>query len=133
MIRAHLIGETLNLSRGTQLRDFLHVDDAARALLLGASAAGDKRGSVWNVGSGAIHTVREAATRIGSMAGGRGTLNWGGRPELPYEIHNGALSTARIGEDLGFQPRFTLDEGLRDTVAWWRGHPQSDVQENKGS
>jgi nucleoside-diphosphate-sugar epimerase len=110
-------GEPAPMTNGLQRRDFLYVADAGDALA--ALAGSDLTGAV-NVASGKAVELRNLAGRIGELTG---------RPEL---LQIGALATRdgepaelradvrRLHEELGWRPRLTLEQGLEDTLAWWR-------------
>jgi nucleoside-diphosphate-sugar epimerase len=99
------------------VRDFLHVADSgdAFAALLDSGVEG-----AVNVGSGEGVAVADVVRRIAALAG---------RPEL---VELGALQApageppllvadvGRLRDEVGWRPSRSLDEGLRDTVEWWR-------------
>jgi len=106
---------------GAQLRDYIYIDDAIDALVtMGASDA--PAGRVYNVGSGVGIRMVDMAQRIIAAAGG------GRRECAPWPVVAGQIETgdfvadiSRISADLGWQPRVGIDEGLRRTVAFYRG------------
>lgn len=121
---ARLVGGTLDalaagreatFSTGTQERDFLHVEDVAAALV--ALLASKVSGAV-NIGSGEAIAVRALAERLAAFTDGAALLRFGVRPVAPDEPPRLVAATARLEQELGFRPRFTLDAGLRD--AWVR-------------
>lgn len=116
IILSLLRGEPALCSSGEQERDFLHVGDAAAALV--ALLESDVRGPV-NVGSGRATAVRDIALRLAAMLDGEELLRLGALPAGSEE----SLVVAdieRLSREVGFRPRFDLEGGLADTVAWWR-------------
>ncbi|HLP43069.1 MAG TPA: NAD(P)-dependent oxidoreductase [Fibrobacteria bacterium] len=119
-----LSGRDASLSHGTQKRDFLHAADVAGAFaaLLDSTVEGPV-----NVGSGEAVSVREVAERIAAAIGevggqggpsGQGRLRFGEREDAgPAHIQ---ADVARLRDEVGFRPRFDLEEGLRDAILWWR-------------
>jgi len=82
-LRARLAaGEPAALSRGTQVRDFLDVREAAR--MIAEAALGSGQGPV-NICSGVPITVRALAERIADEYGRRELLRFGARPEDPFD------------------------------------------------
>ncbi len=78
-IRSRLAaGQPAELTRGTQVRDFMHVADAAAAIV--AAATDDVQGAV-NVCSGQPVTVRELAERVADEVGRRDLLQFGARAD----------------------------------------------------
>lgn len=116
--RRLVAGERAPVSAGTQRRDFLHVDDVAGAFA--ALVDSDVAGAV-NIASGEAVTVRSIAERLAGAAGRPELLDVGAvaqRAGDPAEI---AADVTRLREEVGFTPARTLDEGLGETVEWWRG------------
>ncbi|HEV7372650.1 GDP-L-fucose synthase [Arenibaculum sp.] len=99
---------------GRALRDFLHVDDAADALvLLLARHAG---GAPVNVGSGSEVTILELARLVAR------TVGWSGAivpdPSKPDGTPRKLADTSRLAA-LGWRPRIGLAEGLADAYRWY--------------
>ncbi|OFZ53165.1 MAG: nucleoside-diphosphate-sugar epimerase [Bdellovibrionales bacterium RIFOXYC1_FULL_54_43] len=102
---------------GLQKRDFVHVSDVARACHL-AMQSSQAAGHVINIGSGIQYTILEIAERM-ARAMMRPTI----RPELTGKCRIGDvrhcfadISLAR--KLLGFEPRITLSDGLRELTDW---------------
>lgn len=102
---------------GTQVRDFLHVEDVARAIW--AVARSGLTGVV-NVGSGLPVTVREIVATVGALVGRPDRIAWGARPADPSDPPFICANNARLVQATGWEPRYGLEEGLRVTVDWWR-------------
>lgn len=115
--RALLRGDPAACTHGAQVRDFLHVADAAEAFV--ALLDGDVTGAV-NIGSGVPVTLADVVGQLGT---------WVGRPDL---VRLGALPAAaddppllvadvrRLAQEVGWQPRRGLSDGLAEALAWWR-------------
>ena len=108
-----LAKEDAPLTAGTQVRDFLHVDDVAAATF--ALARSTVTGAV-NIGSGAPVAVKEIALEIGRQLGGVERLRFGAMPLPPSEPAKLAPDVTRLREEVGWRPALTLEEGLRKTV-----------------
>jgi nucleoside-diphosphate-sugar epimerase len=116
VVGALLRGEPALCSAGEQRRDFLHVEDAAAALvaLLGSGVTG-----AVNVGSGEAVPVRAVARRLAALVGRPHLLRLGALPatdEAPLVV----ADVRRLREEVGWAPEFSLDCGLARTVAWWK-------------
>ncbi len=100
---------------GEPLREFLYRDDflsACRVLMEQYDGEG-----VVNVGSGEEVTIKDLAGMIASATG------YSGRIEFDISRPDGAerkLLDNQPLRDLGWQPRTPLEEGIRQTVAWYR-------------
>ena len=105
---------------GTQRRDFNYVDDAVRAFLL-AAVRDEARGRVYNLGSDEVIDLRGLAELLVE-------LNGGGSFELiPFPPDRKAIDIgdfyadySRIRDELGWEPRVGLREGLERTLAFYR-------------
>jgi nucleoside-diphosphate-sugar epimerase len=115
--RKLLAGEEAPMTAGTQVRDYLHVADAGAAL----AALADSRvcGPV-NIASGKGVALRELAGLIAAAAGGAGRLRVGALPSRPDEPASLVADTRRLREEVGFEPRISLAQGVAGTVEWWR-------------
>jgi GDP-L-fucose synthase len=108
---------------GTPTREFLYVEDCARALLLAAQRY-DSPDPV-NVGAGFEITMRDLANLVGRLTGFRGRLEWD--PSRPNGQPRRMLDTTRARERFGFVAEMAFEEGLRRTIDWYRAH-QGDVR-----
>jgi len=100
---------------GTPLREFLHVDDLAQAVVV-ASENYDSSLHL-NVGSGEDLTIRNLAEKVAEAAGYTGKIEWdSSRPDgTPRKV----LDVSRV-KTLGWKPTITLDEGIASTIAWYK-------------
>ena len=99
---------------GTPTREFLYVEDAAEAFVLGAERyAGDEP---VNVGTGEEIAIRDLARQIAQATGFTGELVWDATK--PNGQPRRRLDVTRARERLGFTAKTSFAEGLRRTVAW---------------
>jgi GDP-L-fucose synthase len=99
---------------GTPRREFLHVDDLARACLHLLEHYDDP--APINVGTGADLTIRELAETVASVVGYTGRVEWD--TSKPDGTPRKLLKVSRL-QSLGWQPTITLDDGIRATYAWY--------------
>ena len=107
---------------GSQLRDFVFVDDAADAFLR-AGAADACNGEVFNVGGDEPISHRDLVTMLIEAAGG-GSVRFVEWPDEKKRIDIGSFysDSGRFHATAGWQPVTRLPEGLRRTVAFYREH-----------
>lgn len=105
---------------GTHVRDWMHVDDHCRALdrLLTYGLSGQ----VYNIGGGCERTNTAVAQRILSICG-RSIDRIAYVQDRPGHDKRYSLNTAKL-RALGWSPRMPFEQGLRDTVEWYRTHPE---------
>jgi GDP-L-fucose synthase len=101
---------------GEPSREFLYVDDAARALVLAAEHADTSE--PFNVGTGIETRIRDLAETIAAAVGYRGETRWDtSRPDgQPVRY----LDVSRAADLIGFRAQTPLQEGLERTIASFR-------------
>jgi GDP-L-fucose synthase len=97
---------------GEPTREFLYVDDAARALLLAAERLNTSQPV--NVGTGRETRIRDLAHTIRGLVGFEGEIVWDS--SMPDGQPSRYLDTTRARELLGFEAEIALEEGLRRTI-----------------
>jgi CDP-glucose 4,6-dehydratase len=108
-------------SDGQHVRDYFYVEDGAAAyMLLAERLAADPglRGQAFNFSNEIQVTVLDLVRRILALTGSR--LEPDVRNEASNEIRHQYLSAAKARSRLGWRPLFTLEQGLQETVAWYR-------------
>ncbi len=101
---------------GRPTREFLYVEDAARALCDGMARYEDP--DPVNLGTGDEISIHDLAAKIGGLVGYDGELVFD--PTLPDGQPRRRLDTSRARERFGWSARVALDEGLARTIAWTR-------------
>jgi len=109
--------EVLLWGSGSPLREFLHVDDLAKAVLL-CMEKYDEAQQI-NIGSGIEVTIKDLAQMVATKAGFKGNIVWdANRPDgTPRKI----LDNSKL-EKLGWKPSITLDEGISSTLNWYQNN-----------
>jgi GDP-L-fucose synthase len=103
---------------GSPSREFLYVDDAARALVLAAERC--ETSEPFNVGTGTETRIRDLAETIESIVGFEGETIWDdSRPDGQPTRY---LDVSRARETIGFEAEMPLEEGLRRTVESFRAN-----------
>ena len=112
--RASNVEEVVLWGDGTPLREFLHIDDFAKAVFL-ATKSYDSDIHL-NVGTGIEITITELATKVASLAGYQGKIRWD--RTKPTGTPRKVLDVSRI-KSLGWSPSITLDDGIVSTIQWY--------------
>jgi dTDP-glucose 4,6-dehydratase len=119
---------------GGNIRDWLHVEDHCVGLL--RVLADGRPGEKYNIGGGNERTNLEIVDRLCEIleelrpAAANPALRTAGSyvalktfvTDRPGHDRRYAIDAARIRRELGWRPRFTFEEGLRGTVAWYLEH-----------
>jgi dTDP-L-rhamnose 4-epimerase len=106
---------------GQESRDFIHVSDVARAVVLAVTDDGAD-GSTLNVGSGQPTTVERIAVLLKERLGAETQPVISGQYRLG-DIRHGYADTTAIHKQLGFAPEISLEQGLDRFVAWVKQQP----------
>jgi GDP-L-fucose synthase len=101
---------------GRATRDFLHVRDAAHAFVRAAERQGVC--GPFNLGSGTEISIRELAEAVALECGWDGDFVWdSSKPDgQPRRV----LDSSRAARELGWRAQIPLEDGLRETIAWWQ-------------
>jgi UDP-glucose 4-epimerase len=102
---------------GLQSRDFTYVADAVQALIKGAETPGVS-GRVYNIGTGNSVTVLDLIAQLNRLLGTDCRPQHG--PARAGDVRHSRADISRARADLGYEPAVSLEEGLRQTLRWYR-------------
>jgi dTDP-glucose 4,6-dehydratase len=118
MIVRALAGKPLPIyGDGLQQRNWLHVEDNCRAVL--AVLERGRLGHVYNIGGADVKDNLTMARDLLKIIGKPESLI-SHVPDRPGHDRRYALNSGKIKRELGWKPLIPLEEGLRQTVAWYR-------------
>lgn len=112
-----LRGEEVKLVPGDRIRDYLHIEDVASAV---CAVAQSKLTGAVNIGSGVPVTVRDIALNIGTLLDRVDLIKLGALPWSPTEPMHILADNTKLREDTGWKPGYNLEDGLRQTIDWWK-------------
>lgn len=104
---------------GAQTRDFTYVSNAVLATLLAGASQSPLHGQVLNVGTGRRVTITELATAMAQQTG-QPHLQPVHKPERPGDVKHSLADISAARQLIGYEPVATLEEGLAETVEWYR-------------
>jgi UDP-glucose 4-epimerase len=103
---------------GEQTRDFTYVEDVVALVLKTATARG-VAGKVYNAGNGGRISLNEVWKTLQKIEGVEIAADYG--PPRAGDVRDSQADTTSARRDLGHDPQYTLEQGLRRTLAWYRG------------
>jgi CDP-glucose 4,6-dehydratase len=108
-------------SDGTPERDFIYAEDAVDAYLAAASSLEepDLWGRAWNAGAGEPIAVADLVRRLAVAGGSELQPRIEGRPQPGAAPDRRFLDSTAIRDELGWEPRWSLDDGLAATYRWY--------------
>ncbi len=101
---------------GNQTRDFVYVKDIVKANVMAAENQNVK--GVFNIANGSFITIKELAENIIEVIGSKSKIVY--KPERAGDIKHSYASIVETTEILGFKPDFTLQEGLKRTIEFFK-------------
>jgi GDP-L-fucose synthase len=99
---------------GSPLREFLHVDDLAKAILVCLENYDDMQHI--NIGSGIEISIKDLSIKIADIVGYNGKIIWDSK--YPNGTPRKVLDITKITK-LGWAPLISLDSGIKSTVEWY--------------
>ena len=113
---------------GSAIRSFVYVEDAARAVLIALEKG--RRGQAYNIDSGVGITIADLARHVRDVVNPSLSLRFeAAKPAgIPFRVG----SIAKLAT-MGYAPAFRLDDGLRQTLAWYRASIYSSGVEDPGA
>lgn len=101
------------------VRDWMYIDDHVGAYL---TCLANKKtiGEVFNFCTGKGIAVKDTVEKIAELAGFKGEVQWNSGPQRPTESKIIIGSYEKAKQVLGWEPKWTLEEGLAQTIKWWR-------------
>lgn len=109
--------QSVDVSEGTQVRDYLFVDDVARAFI--EISKKELEGPI-NIGSGVPTSIRDLVSQIEKIVGATNQVNFGALPDRENDPFAIVADVRRMRTELNYRPQFTLAEGLRKTVEHYK-------------
>jgi len=100
---------------GRQMRDYIHIQDLVRALLL-CGQSPTAVNEIFNIGSGEGVSIVDAALHIGRIA--KAPVVFSPWPELHKRVETGDFvnNIGKAQHRLGFRPIFTFNEGIEEVI-----------------
>ena len=117
VISGILRGSPVDCTLGTQVRDFMHIADVAEALV--GLVDRDVEGAV-NIGTGIGVSLRTVVESIIARLGGAEYVRFGALPMRSGDPSHLVADPTRLQREVGVTPRYSLQQGIDDTVGRWR-------------
>jgi len=111
---------------GTPIRDFIYAEDVARGMMLAIQKGVNVP---VNLGSGTGVTIKEIAETIAKFVPGGVKIVWD--TSKPKGDAKRLMDMTRAKELLGFKPKYSLEKGIKETIAWYiKNKDQADNRYN---
>ena len=117
VINSCLKGEDVKVSDCLKFQDYLHVEDTARGIV--DVFESELQGAV-NICSGQPVQLRTIVNKIAELTDFKGNILWGAVPAAFGD--DVVVGNNTKLKSIGWKPKYTLEEGLKSTINWWRTH-----------
>ena len=124
-LRKMLRGESTEFTPAMQRWDYLYSKDAGRAYYLIGEKGRD--GAVYCVGSGQARPLRDYILKMAELTGAEDP-GIGARPYPSGVVMNLCADTESLRRDTGFEPEYTFEEGIRETIAWIKSQGTGEIK-----
>ena len=126
--RSHVFGATVSKvmteaekiivwGSGEEARDLLYVGDLARFVELALAAQPHAYG-LYNCGAGVAVKIKDLVARMVRVSGRNLSIEYDlSAPTIPTSVH---LDCTKALQELGWKPSTCLDQGIANTIEWWR-------------
>lgn len=104
-------------------RDYVYVEDVNDAYLLAAARPNQEPGTIYNVGTGIQTSLHEVVATARRILGVTAEPMWGTMPDRTWDTNVWVSDNRAIQTQLGWQPRYTFEQGFQAMVDWFRDHP----------
>lgn len=121
VINSCLNNEDVRVSDCLKYQDYLHVEDTANGII--SVFESDLEGAI-NICSGIPVQLKEIVNKIAQLTNFKGQILWGAIPAaFGDEVVVGNNEKLK---STGWKPKYTLDEGLKQTIAWWKENQKGE-------
>jgi len=104
---------------GEQSRDFTYVKDCVQANLMACEAIG-AAGEVFNIASGKRVTINDLYHKMADLLDKRERPKY--KDPRPGDVRHSLADIIKAQRLLGYEPRYTFDQGLAEAVEWYKGN-----------
>jgi nucleoside-diphosphate-sugar epimerase len=119
IITSLLRDEVVKITKGEQIRDFLHIEDVASAI---CAVANSQLSGIVNVGSGQPVTVGKIALELGNLLRKPDLINLGALPYRPNDPMFICANNELLRKKTDWTQKYNLTTGLKNTIEWYKDH-----------
>jgi len=120
IINSVLHNKPIKITSGNQRRDFIYVQDIVdiyiKTIMMGKSLSGQ----VLNMGTGIEYTNDEVVKTLFKISGKKVKIEKGAFPKRLWDTKHWRADISKTKRTLNWKPKFSLEEGLRDTFNWFK-------------
>jgi nucleoside-diphosphate-sugar epimerase len=119
IMKALLKKEVINLSSGTQRRDFISVEDVCRAYETALHLKSNISGEIFNIGTGSEYSNDEIVHRLFTVTKDTTRIKKGTYTKRSWDTTHWQADISYSTKRLRWRPRLTIDKGLQNSYSWF--------------
>ena len=112
----------IEVSEGSQVRDFIYVEDVANAYLATMKNNDNIKGKIINIGTGKECKVKEVINKIVSLTYFKSEIKWGEKPLASFESDKWVADVEKAKRILNWSPDFDLEQGIKKDIEWFKAN-----------
>ena len=112
----------VNLANSKAVRDYIYVEDVVDLYTKCINRAHCLRGEVFNVGSGSQTSIAYVIEKIMQFTHSKSIIHWNAVQPRAYDADMWEANMEKTCRSFDWQPKYKIDEGLRQTISWFRSH-----------
>ncbi|KSV57509.1 NAD-dependent epimerase/dehydratase family protein [Acetivibrio ethanolgignens] len=120
LIKQLLNNERPKCTYGNQIWDYIYNKDAARALRF--MAENGKNNEIYCLGSGKSRFLKDYILDIKDAINPNAQIGFGEIDYYPHQVMHLEVDISNLKKDVGFEPKYTFLQGIRETVDWYKEH-----------
>lgn len=117
-----LQNKPLKLANPASARDYIYIDNVVELYIKSINKARKYRGEVFNVGSGKQARISTVVDSIVKLTGCSSVLKWNSISQRSFDTKRWQADISKVSKCFNWQPRFSLESGLEETVHWFRNN-----------
>lgn len=121
-----LRNDTIALTQGTQLYDFIYVEDAVQEIIV-AGIHGNSNESYY-IGNCKQRPLREFVDRMKRAIKSESVLDYGAVPFCGVQLTYNEFDTTKVFDELGYSPQISFEEGILRTAEWMKMEENNEHQ-----
>ncbi len=122
LINTLLMGKPFTCTSAGHLRDFLYIEDVAMACVESLESAVE--GSV-EIGLGQPIAVGDLVQLVAEKMGASSLVRLSSSPDTPDNPRRLIADAEKLRDEVRFRPKYTLEQGLQNTINWWQNHDRN--------
>lgn len=114
--------KSFTISSPCSVRDFIFIDDVMLSFERALKKCANLRGEIFNIGSGKQYSIKSMAKNIITLFGKNVVVKYKEKSSLEIEPKFWVADISKSFKELGWKPRFNIDEGLKKTINWFKNN-----------